>query len=185
MKILVMDFSSRATRVGGEARVVAQLFKKLKGQFKTYYLGFETEYITSEGPDRILLKRKLPIGAGTRKLGLSELRIMRIAYNLVFVRRMKWFGLSQEENDRVRKLAPDVIISNSLSDFPYLDYLKRLGLKFKAIYVDHGSISTAMTSGYLSKESIPLTIGSGIGVRSGFQKHKAESLPGRWKHKCI
>ncbi len=162
MKILIMDLASRTNKVGGEARVVAQLFKGLKKNLRTYYLGYETSYINAQGPNKIILKKTAPVGTETRKLKISELRIMRLAYNLVFVRRMKWFGVSKGENEAISKIAPDVIISNSLADFPLLNYLKGQGLKFKSIYVDHGSISTVDTAGYFSKESIPLTVGTGL-----------------------
>jgi len=161
-KIIIMDLSSRTTKVGGEARVVQNLFEGLKKEFKTYYLGFPTFYIDAEGNDKIILKKRLPVGAWTRRLGLSEIGVLRAAYNLVFVRRMKKMGLSKEETERIRKIAPDVIISNSAADFPLLENLKMGGIVFKAVYVDHGSISTISETSISSKESIPLTVGSGL-----------------------
>ncbi len=160
--ILLTDVASRISRVGGEARMVEILFNGLKKNFNTYYLGFPTDYIADEGQDRIMLKKKVPLGAWARKLKLSELRVLRIAYNLVFVRRMGATGLSKAENDRIMKIAPAVIVSNSLADFPLIQNLKKQGMDFKSVYLDHGCISIAKTEGKLSKASIPLTVGAGI-----------------------
>jgi glycosyltransferase involved in cell wall biosynthesis len=162
MKVLIMDLASRTHKVGGEERVAAQLFEGLKKNYDTYYLGYDTTFINPEGPNKIILQRKLPVGAGTRKLGISELGVMRMAYNVVFVRRMKWFGLDKEENQAVMAIAPDVIIANSLADYPIVHYLRNHGLTFKSIYIDHGSLATAEVSGSMAKEAIPLTVGTGI-----------------------
>jgi glycosyltransferase involved in cell wall biosynthesis len=166
MRVLITDLASRTNNVGGEARVAAQLFDGLKGEFDTYYVGFDTSFMSKKGPNKIILERKLPVGAKTRKLPISELKIMRLAYNLVFVRRMKWLGLSKAENKAIMDIKPQVIIANSISDYPLLHYLKRQGLKFKAIYVDHGSISTTAAIGRLSNEAMPLTVGTGLGGSS-------------------
>jgi glycosyltransferase involved in cell wall biosynthesis len=160
--VLIMDMASRISGVGGEARMAEMLFNGLKNDFNTYYLGFLTDYISASGDDKIILKKRLPAGAWVRKSWLSELHMMRIAYNLVFVRRMRAMGLSRKETDRIKEIAPEVIISNSLADFPLLENLRSQGLKFKSIYLDHGCISIAETKGALSNASIPLTIGSGL-----------------------
>jgi glycosyltransferase involved in cell wall biosynthesis len=172
-KIIIMDLASRTTKVGGEARVVQNLFEGLSKNFKTYYLGFPTSYISAEGDNKIILKRKLPVGAWARRFGLSDINILRTAYNLVFIRRMKHMGLSKPEMEKLRNIAPDVIISNSVADFPLLENLKAQGIEFKAVYIDHGSISTIVETGASSKESIPLTVGSGLsGADIGEIKNK-------------
>ncbi len=160
-RILLVDLSSRTTKVGGEARVVAELFEGLQKPFRTYYLGFNTHYIDEQGSNKILLKKTLPVDAKTRKMRISELKVARIAYNIIFIRRRKWFGLHPDENNKVMEYAPNVVVSNSIADFPLLLYFKRK-MNFKVVYVDHGSISTTALLGYFAKESIPLTVGSGI-----------------------
>ena len=95
-----------------------------------------------------------------RKSRLSENTAVRMVYNLVFNRMLVGIDRSSIAVS-VSAIMPDVIIANSISDFALLAYLRRRGIKFKSIYIDHGSLSTT-TSSYLSKESIPLTFGSGI-----------------------
>ena len=87
MKVLVTDLGSKFNTFGGQARIAAILNKKLSRYFKTYYLGYETEY--SGGMKRpIFIERSKVMGLSARKSGLSEMWLPRFAYNLLVVSRM-------------------------------------------------------------------------------------------------
>ena len=62
---------------------------------------------------------------------------------------------------KVREIKPDVIIANSIGDLALLMFLKKKGIAFKSIYIDHGSASGTVKN-FFSKESIPLVVGSGV-----------------------
>ncbi|MDE1825167.1 MAG: glycosyltransferase family 4 protein [Candidatus Micrarchaeota archaeon] len=164
MRVLIVDLGSRLNRFGGQARVAAEMYRKLRPRFETYYLGYETEFLGEE-------KRTIMLGRGMfnlslRRNKLSEMRIFRIAYNMLVVRRLGGLGMSKKELlRRVGEVRPEVVIANSIQDIVLLQYLKRHNFRFKSIYVDHGSLSTSI-GGYFSREGIPLTIGSGINAHS-------------------
>ena len=158
-KVLIVDLGSKFNAFGGQARMAAVLNKKLGNAFKTYYLGYETAY--SKGmKNPIFIERSKRMGLSVRRSRLSEMWLPRFAYNLLVVSRMS--DLEKESIFRkVREISPDVIISNSIQDINLLSFLRKRGLKFKAIYIDHGSVSTGINS-YFSKEGIPLTVGTGL-----------------------
>ncbi|MEM3260660.1 MAG: glycosyltransferase family 4 protein [Candidatus Micrarchaeaceae archaeon] len=157
--IVIMDLGSRLNSIGGQARMASVLFRGLKKNFNTFYLGYETDYIKKE-KNAIILERGKKLNANLRKNPLSETWIMRIAYNFVIVRHM--LGINpQDIYKKLLKIHPSAIIANSINDITLLKYLRKKGMDFKCIYIDHGSISTTL-KGYFSKESIPLTIGSGV-----------------------
>ena len=158
-KVLIIDLGSKFNAFGGQARMAAVLNKKLGDAFKTYYLGYETAY--SKGmKNPIFIERSKRMGLSIRRSRLSEMWLPRLAYNLFVVSRMS--DLEKESIFRkVREISPDVIISNSIQDINLLSFLRKRGLKFKAIYIDHGSVSTGINS-YFSKEGIPLTVGTGL-----------------------
>ena len=108
----------------------------------------------------IFIERSKRMGLSVRRSRLSEMWLPRFAYNFIVVSRMS--DLEKESIFRkVREISPDVIISNSIQDINLLSFLRKRGLKFKAIYIDHGSVSTGINS-YFSKEGIPLTVGTGL-----------------------
>ena len=158
-KVLIVDLGSKFNAFGGQARMAAVLNKKLGNPFKTYYLGYETAY--SKGmKNPIFIERSKRMGLSVRRSRLSEMWLPRFAYNFIVVSRMS--DLEKESIFRkVREISPDVIISNSIQDINLLSFLRKRGLKFKAIYIDHGSVSTGINS-YFSKEGIPLTVGTGL-----------------------
>ncbi len=158
-KVLIVDLGSKFNAFGGQARMAAVLNKKLGNAFKTYYLGYETAY--SKGmKNPIFIERSKRMGLSVRRSRLSEMWLPRFAYNFIVVSRMS--DLEKESIFRkVREISPDVIISNSIQDINLLSFLRKRGLKFKAIYIDHGSVSTGINS-YFSKEGIPLTVGTGL-----------------------
>ena len=158
-KVLIVDLGSKFNTFGGQARMAAVLNKKLGKNFSTYYLGYETAY--SKGMKHpIFIERSKRMGLSIRKSRFSEMWLPRLAYNLLVVSRMS--DLEKESIlKKVREISPDVIISNSIQDINLLAFLRKKGLKFKAVYIDHGSVSTGIND-YFSKEGIPLTIGTGI-----------------------
>ncbi|MCL5786869.1 MAG: hypothetical protein M1520_01550, partial [Candidatus Marsarchaeota archaeon] len=128
-------------------------------KMQTYYLGYETLYMDNKKKGIILKRAGKALEA--RKSRLSEMRIVRAAYNAAYVRRMKGLGAEKDEIfTKVKKINPDVIIANAISDFPLVSYLRKMGLNFKAVYIDHGSASTTAMK-YFSKEGIPLSMGTG------------------------
>ena len=151
--------------------MAAEIYRKLGPKFETYYLGYETEFLGEE--ERTIMLDRGVFNTSLRQNKLSEMRIFRIAYNVLVVRRLGGLGISREELlRRVRDANPEVVMANSIQDIVLLEYLRKHGLKFKAIYIDHGSLSTSI-AGYFSKEGIPLTFGSGInahGVDSALRK---------------
>jgi glycosyltransferase involved in cell wall biosynthesis len=161
MKILVVDTGSKFNGFGGQQRIAALLYRDLAKSNEVYYLGYPTDYIReNDKGNALFLSGASESIRELRKSKLSENGAVRMVYNLVFNRMM--MGLDRSEIAvSVSAIMPDLIIANSISDFALLAYLRRRGIKFKSIYIDHGSLSTT-TSSYLSKESIPLTFGSGI-----------------------
>ncbi len=162
MNVLIMDMGTRLNRLGGEARIANVLFEKLEPKFSTYYLGYET-YYTTPSNNTIMLDRDSKVRGSARNNPLSEVGAVRALYYFFYIRNMAGLGISRKRLlERINWVKPDIIISNSVQDFPILLYLKRSGVKFKSVYIDHGSISTENTSGYFSKEGVPITIGTGI-----------------------
>ena len=160
MKILIVDTGSKHNMTGGQSRVVRMLYDGLRRRkMQTYYLGYETLYMDNKKKGIILKRAGKALEA--RKSRLSEMRIVRAAYNAAYVRRMKGLGAEKDEIfTKVKKINPDVIIANAISDFPLVSYLRKMGLNFKAVYIDHGSASTTAMK-YFSKEGIPLSMGTG------------------------
>jgi glycosyltransferase involved in cell wall biosynthesis len=161
MKVLILDMGSRLNRFGGEQKIAAGLYKRLGKNFKTFYLGYETDYLKKSENTIILPKKESK--KNLRNSKFSEMRIFRAAYYYIFVRKLIGLGISKEELlKKIKMMNPDIIIANSIHDYAVIKFLERNGLNFKSIYIDHGSISTDNTSGYFSKEGIPITIGTGI-----------------------
>ncbi len=162
MRVLLVDMGSRHNWTGGQSRVVRMLYDGLRRRgMDTYYLGYETMYMGA-GKKGIVLKRDKSLGLGARKSRMSEMRMVRMAYNLAFVSGLRRLGMEKEEIlKKAKDIGPDVIISNAISDFPILKYLRKNGMRFKSMYIDHGSASTTARS-YFSKEGIPLSMGTGM-----------------------
>ena len=160
MKILLVDTGSKHNMTGGQSRVVRMLYDGLRRRkMQTYYLGYETLYM--DGKKNGIILKRAGKALEARKSRLSEMRIVRAAYNAAYVSRMKGLGADKDEIfNRVRRIGPDVIIANAISDFPLLSYFRKKGLHFKAVYIDHGSASTTARR-YFSKEGIPLSMGTG------------------------
>ena len=132
---------------------------RLSRYFRTYYLGYETAY--SEGVKHpIFIERGRNLGLSVRKSVLSEMWAPRFVYNLLVVGRISDLDKATLL-EKVAQINPEVIIANSIQDINLLRFFRRNGLVFKAVYIDHGSVSTSI-SGYFSKEGIPLTIGTGL-----------------------
>ncbi len=167
VKVLIVDLGSKFNTVGGQARLAAVLSKRLSRYFKTYYLGYRTSY--SDGiRHHIFIERDKKLGLSIRKSGLSEMWGPRFAYNLLVVSRMS--DLDKESLlEKARDIGPSVIIANSIQDINLLRFFRKRGLNFKAIYIDHGSVSTSIR-GYFSKEGIPLTVGTGFDSLSLYRK---------------
>lgn len=162
MKVVIVDLGSRLNKVGGQARIAAILYRGLKRFFDTYYVGYETEYLGGD-KNTVLLERGTVLSLSLRKNRFSENWALRLGYNLVVVRNLLGIGMNRGELlQKMRAIRPDVVVANSVQDIVLLKYLKRNGLEFKTVYIDHNSISTSIASGYLSKEAMPLTIGCGI-----------------------
>jgi len=166
VKILIVDLGSKFNEFGGQARMAAILNKKLAKYFRTYYLGYRTAY-TNGIRNPIFMERKKG-ELSIRRSGISEMWAPRFIYNLFVVHGMadldKGFLLN-----KVREIKPDVIIANSIQDINLLRLFKKKGLAFKSVYIDHGSVSTGI-SRYLSKEGIPLTVGTGVDSLTVSQK---------------
>ncbi len=163
-RILIMDTGSRFNKFGGQQRIAWALHNGLSKDFEAYYLGYPTRHIRPGGKAIMIDSGTKSIGTGARRSRVSENAFVRIGYNIVFNRFM--VGTDRRRIAReVREIGPDIIISNAISDFSLLRYLRRNGIKFKAVYIDHGSLSTSVAS-YFSKEGVPLTFGTGISSTS-------------------
>ena len=159
IKVLIIDLGSKFNLFGGQARLAATLNKRLNGGFTTFYMGYETSY--SHGmKNPTFISRGGRIGVSARKSPISEMRIPRLAYNLLVVSRMA--DLDREKLvKRAMEIKPDIVIANSIQDINLIRLFKRSGMDFKSVYIDHGSVSTSI-AGYMSKEGIPLTFGTGL-----------------------
>ncbi len=166
IKVMIMDFGSRTHAVGGVPRVASVLFRDLKNQFDMYYLGYETSYL-KRGRSTIMLRRSKPwLRPELKSSGLTENWIMRAGYFFLLGRNMLDLGMDKQEIlARVRKIKPDIIVSNSVWDFPILRFLRN-NLTFKSVYIDHASVSNSNVSGYFSKEGLAVTFGTGLAATS-------------------
>jgi len=165
IKVLIMDMGSRMNRFGGEARVAAQLYHRLKKSFSTYYFGYETAYIKPSTQDMCINRSSVKLSKSMRTK-MSENWIMRAGYYFLSGRLMN-LGISRNEMlEYAKKIKPDIIIANSIADFPIIKYLRANGLEFKSVYIDHVNLSMNTFSSVLSKNSLPLTLGSGIAACS-------------------
>ncbi|MGC8710707.1 MAG: glycosyltransferase family 4 protein [Candidatus Micrarchaeia archaeon] len=174
MKVLIMDMGSRMNRFGGEARVAAQLYHKLKRYFSTYYFGYETYYIKPAKQDICIRREKVKLSRQMRTK-LSENWIMRAGYYFLSGR-LSNLGISKKTIlEYAKRIKPDVIIANSIADFPIIRYLRSNGMEFKTLYIDHVNLSMDTFSGMLSKNSLPLTMGSGI-IACGTNAYKRKFL---------
>ncbi len=160
MKALIIDIGSKANRIGGESRVAAQLHEKLQPKVETFYLGFETKYIKCKNNCFILDRNRIKLSKQTTTK-LSENWIFRAGYYFLAGRLFN-IGISRKEIKQVfGEFKPDFVISNSVSDFPVIKYASKF-FRFKSIYIDHVNLSGNVFKGLLSKNSLPLTLGSGI-----------------------
>jgi glycosyltransferase involved in cell wall biosynthesis len=164
MKVLIVDTGSKFNAFGGQQKIAARLYYGLKPSVDTYYLGYETHYMGEIfDPNVISLSGSGGLAAGRiRKGRLSENALVRILYNMMLGKMLVGTDVI-DVYKKVKEVAPDVIISNAVSDFALLSRLKKMGLKFKAVYIDHGSISTTAVT-FFGKEAVPLTVGSGLGT---------------------
>ncbi len=160
MRVLIIDIGSRLNMMGGQQRMATILTNGLGKRFETWYLGYKTIF-TSNKPNEIILDRGSS-ALSLKRSRLGELKPARIAYNALVVGRLGGLGISKISLlRRIEALKPDIIIANSPNDFPLLTYLRKGGLRFKSVYIDHGSISTNV-GGYFTKEGIPIAFGTGI-----------------------
>lgn len=157
-----MDMGSKMNRFGGEARVAAQLHNKLSPFFETFYLGYNTPYLNCNKNCYIIEREKIKL-AGKMKTRLSENWLLRAGYYFL-AGRMKNIGISKEEVlYTFEKFKPDVVISNSLADFPIIRFARRK-VDFKSIYIDHVNLSGDTFSSLFSKTSLPFTLGTGMRI---------------------
>ena len=158
LRVVIVDMGSRMNRLGGQARIASIFYRELKPFFSTYYIGYETEFLRKD-VNTIMLPRG-QLNTNIRKNRFSENNMLRLGYNLTVVRHM--LGIDKRMLlKRVENIKPDVIIANSIADMALLRYLRKHGIGFRSIYIDHGSLSTSIDK-YFSKEGVPLTIGSGL-----------------------
>jgi len=161
VKILVVDTGSKYNSFGGPQRVAALLYKGLAENNEVYYLGYPTDYIKESDKGNSLFLSKIsnePKYAGIPDK--SNGQGAKLIYNMIFKQMMVGIDRSAVAIS-VSAIMPDLIISNSIADFTLLSYLRKRGIKFKSVYIDHISLSTTTTK-FLSRESLPLTVGSGI-----------------------
>jgi len=159
-RVLILDMGSKMNRFGGEARVAAQLHSKLSEYFETFYLGYETPYLKCNKNCHIIERGTIKLHS-KMKTGLAENWIMRAGYYFLAGRLIN-IGISRDELKKLfDKIKPDVVISNSLADFPIIKLAKRW-FEFKSIYIDHVNLSGDVFKGILSKNSLPFTLGTGM-----------------------
>ena len=172
VRVLVTDLGSKMNRFGGEARIAGELYHGLKGRFSTYYLGYETAFIGA-GMNAKIVGRERMVATSMMHTGLAENRIMRLGYYFLSGRLMN-IGIGRGElRGFAESVRPDVVIANSVADFPVLRYLRKRGLRFKAVYVDHASLSTNEIRGFFSVADAPLTFGSGMLALSTLRAKRA------------
>ncbi|MFP3214937.1 MAG: glycosyltransferase family 4 protein [Candidatus Micrarchaeota archaeon] len=159
-RVLILDMGSKMNRFGGEARVAAQLHSKLSDYFETFYLGYETPYLKCNKNCHIIERSSIKLHSKMRT-GLAENWILRVGYYFLAGRLIN-IGISKAELKSIfDKIKPDVVISNSLADFPILRLAKHW-LEFKSIYIDHVNLSGDVFKNLLSKNSLPFTLGTGM-----------------------
>jgi len=159
-RVLILDMGSKMNRFGGEARVAAQLHSKLSDYFETFYLGYETPYLKCNKNCHIIERGTIKLHS-KMKTGLAENWIMRAGYYFLAGRLIN-IGISRDElKNLFDKIKPDVVISNSLADFPIIKLAKRW-FEFKSIYIDHVNLSSDVFKSMLSKNSLPFTLGTGM-----------------------
>ncbi|MHB1830205.1 MAG: glycosyltransferase family 4 protein [Candidatus Micrarchaeaceae archaeon] len=168
MKVLIVDLGSKFNKFGGQARIAAVLNKRLSRHFKTYYLGYPTAYSKGIKNPVFLVRHKG--GLSIRRNGISEMWLVRLAYSLFIVRGLRDIDKKSIFN-KIQEIAPDVIIANSIQDINLLEFLKKKGLNFKSVYIDHGSVSTSIHDSF-SKEGIPLAFGTDIDALTLSDKKK-------------
>jgi glycosyltransferase involved in cell wall biosynthesis len=159
-RVLILDMGSKMNRFGGEARVAAQLHSKLSEYFETFYLGYETPYLKCNKNCHIIERGTIKLHS-KMKTGLAENWIMRAGYYFLAGRLIN-IGISRGELKNIfDEIKPDVVISNSLADFPIIRLAKRW-FEFKSIYIDHVNLSGDVFKSILSKNSLPFTLGTGM-----------------------
>jgi len=159
-RVLILDMGSKMNRFGGEARVAAQLHSKLSDYFETFYLGYETPYLKCNKNCHIIERGTIKLHS-KMKTGLAENWVMRAGYYFLAGRLIN-IGISRDELKKLfDKIKPDVVISNSLADFPIIRLAKHW-FEFKSIYIDHVNLSGDVFKSMLSKNSLPFTFGTGM-----------------------
>jgi len=159
-RVLILDMGSKMNRFGGEARVAAQLHSKLSDYFETFYLGYETPYLKCNKNCHIIERSSIKLHSKMRT-GLAENWILRAGYYFLAGRLIN-IGISKAELKNIfDKIKPDVVISNSLADFPIIRLAKHW-FEFKSIYIDHVNLSGDVFKNLLSKNSLPFTLGAGM-----------------------
>jgi len=159
-RVLILDMGSKANRFGGEARVAAQLHSKLSDYFETFYLGYDTPYLKCNKNCHIIERGSIKLYS-KMKTRLADNWIMRVGYYFLTGRLIN-IGISKDEIKNIfEEIKPDVVISNSLADFPIIKLAKHW-FEFKSIYIDHVNLSSDIFKGMLSKNAIPFTLGTGM-----------------------
>jgi len=159
-RVLILDMGSKMNRFGGEARVAAQLHSKLSDYFETFYLGYETPYLKCNKNCHIIERGTIKLHS-KMKTGLAENWVMRAGYYFLAGRLIN-IGISRGELKNIfDEIKPDVVISNSLADFPIIRLAKHR-FEFKSIYIDHVNLSGDVFKSMLSKNSLPFTLGTGM-----------------------
>ncbi len=188
MRVVIVDAGSRLGGVGGGARVAANLFYELrKFGVDTYYLGYRPEYIKHDGKALVLgmeTESKLFKEAekkGTMKSlaeawsiyfnaggdkraveksafrGLMESRPIRLLY----YSRYSMLNLYTDKiKGLVKRVKPDIVLSNSILDYILLTKMKEDLKSAKFIYIEHANVSGEY-KGALDYNIIPLTFGTG------------------------
>jgi len=159
-RVLILDMGSKMNRFGGEARVAAQLHSKLSDYFDTFYLGYETPYLERNKNCHIIERDNIKLSS-KMKTRLAENWILRAGYYFLAGRLIN-IGISKDELKNIfDEIKPDVVISNSLADFPIIR-LANHWFEFKSIYIDHVNLSGDVFKNMLSKNSLPFTLGTGM-----------------------
>ncbi|MEM3827340.1 MAG: glycosyltransferase family 4 protein, partial [Candidatus Micrarchaeaceae archaeon] len=165
MRVLIFDVSSRLGAVGGAQRVAANLFKDLpKYGIDTYYIGYSTEYLNKNSHTFILKESKQKSMKATFEKAnmhwLIESRPARIAYYSFYSAR----GINTSElGEWVKKVNPDIVVSNSIADFVVLRRIRDLLPKARLLYIEHANASGEYRSTF-DYNILPLTFGTGVFV---------------------
>lgn len=162
-RVLIFDTSSRLDTVGGAQRVAANLFYELRKRgLETFYLGYRTDYLNHAEKNVMFLKpskqRELKKFFEKHKVDkVIESKIVRIGYYTIYSLR----GINTVDMvPFLKKIAPDVILASSITDYVILKKVRRFVPDAKIIYVDHANASGTY-NGAFDYNIMHLTFGTG------------------------